>query len=460
MKFTLTCLFHVYCIGICYSQSTWNGSTSSDWNTSSNWTPSGVPTSTAAVIINNASAPNQPVLDMDRGIGTLSISAGTLDLNGRTLAVGTDIQITGGVVTNLAADTAKLSSANFSQLTNATINNVRIIRTNGGPDAVNEWSGGNNFTNVIIRNNGSGSRAIRMATTTADVFNGTTRFDLPTGINAGIRVSYTANSTFNGNIAFFGDGSILTFGENGGSTTLASGFALKDVATSKNTRFIFNNFTQNGTATNDTLRTGNYNLTITNSTFGGAVSVVGGNGSVTSVTGSTLSNGFTVSSQLGSISISNSQLSGENYLFALAFLEITNSTFSNLSGGTTIIRQGGSTNDLLSGGNTFHNLTVERKGGTNAIYFANVSADTYNGTTTIISSGLPIYMAHKGNNTFNGDIVLSYTTGGSTIFFLRWRGGGHTKRRFFNQKQHHQSNYYQSQSNNEKFCSKWLNSPR
>jgi hypothetical protein len=66
--------------------STWTGTSSSDWNTAGNWTPSGVPASGADIIIPNVV--NDPVLDQPRTVSRLTVASGaTPSLGTYTLTV-------------------------------------------------------------------------------------------------------------------------------------------------------------------------------------------------------------------------------------------------------------------------------------------------------------------------------------------------------------------------------------
>jgi len=68
---------------------TWNGSTSTDWNTASNWSPAVVPTSGDTVVIpNGAGITFQPVLFSNVAVAGLTINSGsTLTLSGFNLTV-------------------------------------------------------------------------------------------------------------------------------------------------------------------------------------------------------------------------------------------------------------------------------------------------------------------------------------------------------------------------------------
>ena len=66
---------------------TWNGSTSTDWNTPGNWTPANVPTATSNVTI-PGSLTRYPVLATDVTITSINMAGGSqLDFKGRTLDI-------------------------------------------------------------------------------------------------------------------------------------------------------------------------------------------------------------------------------------------------------------------------------------------------------------------------------------------------------------------------------------
>lgn len=80
----------------------WNGSVSTDWGNSSNWTPNGVPGSVDYVTIENATY--LPVFDGASGVVNLTMSSGMLDLNGNTLSVSGIAMFTGGIINNGTID--------------------------------------------------------------------------------------------------------------------------------------------------------------------------------------------------------------------------------------------------------------------------------------------------------------------------------------------------------------------
>ena len=93
---------------------TWTGTTSTSWNTASNWSASAVPTSNDDILINNNS-PFEPVMDVDitvpvgksliiNGSGTLTIApgkvltiAGTADFGGKAVTIKSDANGNGAI---------------------------------------------------------------------------------------------------------------------------------------------------------------------------------------------------------------------------------------------------------------------------------------------------------------------------------------------------------------------------
>ncbi|MEZ4923227.1 MAG: LamG-like jellyroll fold domain-containing protein, partial [Crocinitomicaceae bacterium] len=77
----------------------WTGNTSTDWNTGNNWLPTSVPPSGSDIKIPDVT--NQPILDMDRQIGGLTVETGaTVDLNGFNLSLTGDFLLDGSIISN------------------------------------------------------------------------------------------------------------------------------------------------------------------------------------------------------------------------------------------------------------------------------------------------------------------------------------------------------------------------
>ena len=79
------------------SNTTWNGSASTDWATGANWSTGSPPTTGAHVVIPDTSSINNCVLDQTRTIGSLTIQAnGTLVGGGFTLNITSEGDASGG----------------------------------------------------------------------------------------------------------------------------------------------------------------------------------------------------------------------------------------------------------------------------------------------------------------------------------------------------------------------------
>uniref|UniRef100_UPI004049E8FE hypothetical protein n=1 Tax=Flavobacterium sp. TaxID=239 RepID=UPI004049E8FE len=101
---------------------TWDGSTSTNWNTASNWTPSGVPLITESVYIPNVA--NDPIIGAgaDALACSLNIEAGAvLTLNsGRNMVVTNAITVATGGTFNV------MNAANLVQINDASVNSGNI----------------------------------------------------------------------------------------------------------------------------------------------------------------------------------------------------------------------------------------------------------------------------------------------------------------------------------------------
>ena len=246
---------------------TWNGNTSTDWATASNWTPAAVPTSSDNVSI--VSATNNPILDASRGVNDFSISSGTLDLNGNTLIVNGTGNTTGGTVNNgtisFTGSSATFASTIFGAVVNvncsdvyfngSTFNNTLTSVKTGS--AHNSSGGSNTFSGTTtITDAGSGNLYF-----TTDLFNGNVTFNNTSTSN--IYLSYYYGSTYHGTATFnnSGSGNIYTEFNVNGSDTFGDTFNNDVTFTNTGTGIIYpsNGFNGGSTAFN-----GNIILNCTN----------------------------------------------------------------------------------------------------------------------------------------------------------------------------------------------------
>lgn len=192
---------------------TWTGASGNAWNNNANWTPNtGYPLAADNAVIPAGSS--SVLLDIPRSVNNLTISTGTLDLNGLSLTVGGNGIFSSGAVNNgtLAlsspAGTCTFSGTTFGAAVQGNSANVlfngsvfhapvRVSKTGTGG---NTSTGGNTF-NSILELSLASSATWEIAYTNPDLYNG----------------DVLVNCTGTGNIRF---------GFGAGSATLASGHTL------------------------------------------------------------------------------------------------------------------------------------------------------------------------------------------------------------------------------------------
>jgi hypothetical protein len=200
---------------------TWNGSSSSDWNTPTNWAPAGVPTATDNVIIvtgaNNCTVSSSvTVNNFTMNNGTFNLGSNTLNINGNaTFNLGT---INGSGTINCNGTNTIFGTTGSGPTINPSVNvtslSIRSQRTTynapvnftktGVPTGIDNWRGGNTFNSTFTLTNNASNTAdpngdIYLGSNNGDptdVFNGRAIFNL-TG-TARIRVPQSGSCIFNG----------------------------------------------------------------------------------------------------------------------------------------------------------------------------------------------------------------------------------------------------------------------
>ena len=135
---------------------TWNGSNGTDWDTAANWTPSGVPTTIAAVVIPTGPT-NHPVMPATVNQVSMALEGGSLDLGssvitltggltnkgsitgtGKLVFAGSSAQSISGTgtisnleINNSAGLTITSGEGNMQSITGAVIPTAGILTTNG-----------------------------------------------------------------------------------------------------------------------------------------------------------------------------------------------------------------------------------------------------------------------------------------------------------------------------------------
>ena len=170
---------NVYVFGGNY---TWTGSTSSNWATSSNWSPAGVPSTNDTVTLSNGGV-SSILLDGNRTITRLVISANTIDLNTYELHVSGRSSLNGGAINNgnlkLRGTFAFFQGTNFNcildviagqlKFSGGTFDKTGSFEQNGSASGYGE--GGCTFNKDITIKN-TGTVYLRLGQTTGDVYNG------------------------------------------------------------------------------------------------------------------------------------------------------------------------------------------------------------------------------------------------------------------------------------------------
>ena len=166
----------------------WNGSSSTAWSTSTNWTPNGIPGSVDNVTI--VTGANNCVLAGNTNITNLTVTSGLLNLNGFLLTGSGNLVFTSGTVSNgtLTVNAGTGNTAGFVNTTlsaNATLNvTTGAITLSGGlyngPVSLNQTGavqttgvGGATFNNTLLFVN-SGTNHMRINGNCT--FNGVTTF--------------------------------------------------------------------------------------------------------------------------------------------------------------------------------------------------------------------------------------------------------------------------------------------
>lgn len=192
----------------------WNGSVSTAWNDTSNWTPHGIPTNGDNVTI--GSTTRQPLLNQSRTINTFTITTDTLDLNSYTLTIAstatfTSGRINNGSVTVASSATTTFSGTKFGASVNITSNDIYL---NGSVfnstltvikkgTANNNGTGGNIFNApVTLIDSGTGSLTLANNSASPDTFNST--LEAKVRNSGSIYLAHQAtNNVFNGKVYMY-----------------------------------------------------------------------------------------------------------------------------------------------------------------------------------------------------------------------------------------------------------------
>ncbi len=424
MRFLLLIWF--FCLGCLNAQTSyvWNGTTSTDWNTSTNWTPNGVPGAIDNVTIVTGS--NNCILNASRAITNLTITSGTLNLNTFTLSPSGNIVFTAGTVTSGTltvsgggGNTATLTNTTFAA--SATLNiTTGAITINGGTyngavtlnqtGATQTTGTGNATFNGTLSITNSGTNHFRMNgnvtynNTTTFINSGTGYFlpELTTGSTyngnltltntsaiSDIRIAYLGNTNFNGNIIV---------NNTGGGTNAGIGFGEQATATAT-------------LANTKTISVGGSGFT-SGVLYFRRFTQVGGTAQALNLTGTAQINIYNNTTFNGNLSVSAPNI----YLLQSTF-----------NGTTTLTKTDGTNSNPSTGGNTFAStltLNYTSSSGTGYWSMANGTADTYNGDVYVNNNSLDrIILSHNSTgNQFNGNVYFTQI-GSSVGSTIGWNGG-------------------------------------
>ncbi|MFI5149702.1 MAG: T9SS type A sorting domain-containing protein [Bacteroidia bacterium] len=395
---------------------TWNGILTSTWSTATNWSPIGVPGAADDVII--VSTLTGPVYDgVSGGCTNLTMTSGTLNLGGFTFTATGNLTFNTGTVTNGTlgvnsgvGNTVTLAAASIFTGSSALSITAGSVSINGGTYAgavtINQtgaanvsgtggatfngplsvtlsgsgyWrtNGNNTYNNTVsFTNNGSNYLLPELNAGNNSTYNGTVTL-LNTG-SSNIRMGYAGTTTFNGNIILNStSGTGIYFSESAAASCTLTGGKTITVGGSGFTagNLYLQRFTQQG-------------ATAQNFTVGGTAVLYAG---------PTLT--FN-----GNLTMSGSEV----YMQGLT------------CNGTASITKTGPGNDWATGGNTFNSTCSLNSSGAGYFLTGGTNPDVFAGDLTINNSGSSlIYLAYQSGGTtqFNGNIILNCTGSATGIWF-------------------------------------------
>lgn len=316
-------------------------------------------------------------------IGGAGFSSGELRLRGFTqVGITPQSLIDFTDETSLYLETATVFNAEVtftapSVYLNGTTFNSNAVLTQTGMLPVSS-TGGNTFNGLATLSK-SGDGEWILGSTTADVFESSLVLE-----NSGMDILYLADGgtghEFNGNVEFnsFGVSGGIRLGQNGGTSTLASGSALQ--------------IGSSGFSSGDLRIAGLTQLGTTTQTL----------------------NSFGSGTELH-LQAGNSFNGPVTFVCPGVYLDGT--TFNN----TTSITKNGSGPNICAGGNVFNGVTTIQATGSGALYLAGSSGDDFNGNVLFRqSTAFTLYPAYNTNSTFSGNIS---TVGSSTAINFSASGG-------------------------------------
>ncbi|MEP7251742.1 MAG: T9SS type A sorting domain-containing protein [Ginsengibacter sp.] len=389
---------------------TWNGNTSTIWNTASKWSTNAVPVATGNVIIPGSLA-RYPKLASNVTINSINMQAGSqLDFNSFKMTIN--------------------STSSYNFFTGATLNN-----TNAGSDIVidiNTGIGGyaayvrGSTVNDNITFNLSGTNAFASADigTSANTFAGNVTFNISSTMD--FSLSNGDASQFNGNL-------IVTRTAGGNSQLFNSGAAITGNFSFTNT---IDGSTALGNITKKTTINGTVNISINqatpvafqifhliNATAGGSITAQNTKGfdiqkdtlkvtafSVTGYRGNAY--GYFYNNDItGNVTMANDASYAGGYITYIRSNQITgNATFGN--NGINDMNEG----DIGNSGNHYTGNVSFNCGGTGSLYISHADTSTYDGNLTINRTATGITQAFNGGGIVGGNFSFTNNTAGNSLF--------------------------------------------
>ncbi len=385
---------------------TWNGSTSTSWNTVTNWTPNGLPGSLDNVTI--VTGANNCNLAANTSVNNITFTSGTFNLGGFVFSVSGNAIFTSGTANN-GTITVVSTVSNFVTLAGTVFNSGTALNVVAGAITVN---GGTYGGRVTLEQTGS----------TQTTGNGNATFN---GITI-ITNSGTSNIRTNGNITFNGVTTLNNTGtgyillELGSGNTYNSTLNLNNSSASNNIRCVYAGTTNfNG------------NIIVSNTGVG---SIVFGE-QASSI--ANLNAGFTIASgglgfTAGSLQLNRFRQNGataqtislsgtagiaiQNASIFNGALDVSAPTISGMSTSTfnaaVSISKTGAGGNPTSGGNVFNSTLTVNNTSTSSGYlgFGNGTRDIFNGDLYLnnTSNGERIIIGqNSSNNQINGNVYVT-----------------------------------------------------
>lgn len=381
---------------------TWNGSTSTDWNTGANWSSGSVPVAASNVVIPGALS-NYPVLGNNTTINSISMQSGSqLDVNGFTFTINgvsaTSI-ITGATlnnsngVTDIEINLSTGSSGYYAYFRNNIVNDNIVFNLTGSYDffEADVASSANQYNGNVTFNLNS-YVPLRLSGTSPSVYNG----DLTVNRTvAGPTDLFNSGATISGSLNYTNNAGGATVIGNTTNKTSIGGMVNISVSNPSANSFVLRRLINQTTGGNimiensagfhfeqDTLSLSNCSI---KNYYGGAYA-------------SLLNNKIA-----GNINLSDSSIYGGGYYTTIRSNEITGNTTITIKGTNTLYEA-----DAANSGNKyFGNAVFNCEGG--YAYIAHADALTCTGNMTIsrLSSGSATITAFNSGGTISGDFTYT-----------------------------------------------------